>query len=63
MAFGLGLRVYPRRCSQHIVYLRSFCPSSFCASIDLKKILNLYMTWRRIRDLSMAIENTQSDLR
>ena len=25
---------------------------------DLKKISNLYMSWRRVRDLSMAIENT-----
>ena len=26
--------------------------------IDLKKILNLYMSWRRIRDLSTTAENT-----
>ena len=25
---------------------------------DLKKISNLYMSWRRVRDLSMAAENT-----
>ena len=25
---------------------------------DLKKISNLYMSWRRVRDLSIAIENT-----
>ena len=25
---------------------------------DLKKISNLYMSWRRVRDLSMATENT-----
>ena len=25
---------------------------------DLKKISNLYMSWRRVRDLSMAVENT-----
>ena len=26
--------------------------------IDVKKILNLYMNWRRVRDLSVAAENT-----
>ena len=25
---------------------------------DLKKISNLYVSWRRVRDLSMAAENT-----
>ena len=30
----------------------------FRALNDLKKKLNLYMSWRRIRDLSMAVENT-----
>ena len=25
---------------------------------DLKKISNLYISWRRVRDLSMAVENT-----
>ena len=30
----------------------------FRALNDLKEMLNLYMSWRRIRDLSMAIENT-----
>ena len=25
---------------------------------DLKKISNLYMSWRTVRDLSMAVENT-----
>ena len=25
---------------------------------DLKKISNLYISWRRVRDLSMAAENT-----
>ena len=27
---------------------------------DLKKISNLYMSWRSIRDLSMAAENTST---
>ena len=30
----------------------------FRDSNDLKKISNLYMSWRSIRDLSMAAENT-----
>ena len=30
----------------------------FRALHDLKKISNLYMSWRRVRDLSMAVENT-----
>ena len=30
----------------------------FRALNDLKKISNLYMSWIRVRDLSMAIENT-----
>ena len=30
----------------------------FRALNDLKEMLNLYMSWRRIRDLSMAVENT-----
>ena len=25
---------------------------------DLKKISNLYVSWRRVRDISMAVENT-----
>jgi hypothetical protein len=29
-----------------------------CVLNDLKKISNLYMSWRRVRDLSMAVENT-----
>ena len=30
----------------------------FYALNDLKKISNLYMGWRRVEDLSIAIENT-----
>ena len=30
----------------------------FRAFIDLKKIINLYMSWRRLRDLSVAAKNT-----
>ena len=30
----------------------------FCGLSDLKKISNLYMSWRRVRDLSMDAENT-----
>ena len=30
----------------------------FHALNDLKKISNLYMSWIRVRDLSMAVENT-----
>ena len=26
----------------------------FCVFVDLKKISNLYMSWRRVRDLSMS---------
>ena len=30
----------------------------FCALNDLKKMSNIYMSRRRVRDLSMAVENT-----
>jgi hypothetical protein len=30
----------------------------FCGLSDLKKKSNLYMSWRRVRDLSMDAENT-----
>ena len=30
----------------------------FCCLNDLKKILKIYMSWRRVRYLSMAAENT-----
>ena len=30
----------------------------FCALNDLKKNINLYMGWRRVGDLSIAVENT-----
>ena len=30
----------------------------FRAPNDLKKISNLYMSWRRVRDISMSAENT-----
>ena len=32
--------------------------SVFRAIIDLKKIVNLYMSWRRVRYISVAVENT-----
>ena len=32
--------------------------SFFRGLSDLKKISKLYMSWRRVRDLSMAAENT-----
>ena len=37
--------------------------SVFCALNDPKKLSNPYMSWRRIRDLSMAVENTSIGLK
>ena len=37
--------------------------SVFYAINDLKKLSNPYMSWRRIRDLSMAVENTAIGLK
>ena len=35
----------------------------FRALNDPKKISNLYMSWSRVRDLSMAVENTSIGLK
>ena len=51
---GLPSSLFSARCqSAQFLFL-----AVFCDLIDLRKILNLYMSWRKLRDLSVAIKNT-----
>jgi len=53
------IKVLPRHYTQHVINLRSFSSwQFFMVLIISKKISNLYVSWRRVRDLSMAAENT-----
>ena len=51
---GLPSSLFSARCqSAQFLFL-----AVFCDLIDLRKILNLYMSWRKLRYLSVAAENT-----
>ena len=53
------IKVLPRHYTQHVINLRSFSSWQFFMVLRIsKKISNLYVSWRRVRDLSMAAENT-----
>ena len=53
------IKVLPRHYTQHVINLRSFSSwQFFMVLIISKKISNLYVSWRRVRDLSMGTENT-----
>ena len=51
---GLPSSLFSARCqSVQFLFLTVYCDLN-----DLRKILNLYMSWRRLRELSVAIKNT-----
>ena len=51
---GLPSSQFSARCqSAQFLFLAVFCDIN-----DLRKILNLYMSWRKLRDLSVAAKNT-----
>ena len=51
---GLPSSLFSARCQ----FAQFLFLAVFCDLIDLRKILNLYMSWRKLRDLSVAIKNT-----
>ena len=53
------IKVLPRHYTQHVINLCSFSSWQFFVVLMIsKKISNLYVSWRRVRDLSMAAKNT-----
>ena len=51
---GLPSSLFSARCqSAQFLFM-----AVFRALIDLKKILNLYISWRRLQDLSVSAKNT-----